>query len=252
MPRLIDETMETGTIAGLQKFQFSSVRIEHLGATEYTLVNIAVDTTGSVAGFEDDLRKAVVAAVEDCKKSPRSDNLLLRVIEFSTSLPNSVKEVHGFKLLAEIDPNNDYPQFKPSGTTPLFDAAFSAIGATTTLAEKLTADDFLVNGIVFIITDGADNASTISPAMIKEQVEKAIKEEHLESLVTILIGINVSGYRNELEAFRVNAGINQYVDVGEVKDGTLAELAGFVSQSVSSQSQALGTGGPSQNIPATI
>jgi hypothetical protein len=37
-----------------------------------------------------------------------------------------------------------------------------------------------------------------------------------------------------------------------VTEGKLAKLAGYISQSVSSTSQALGTGGPSQNIAATI
>ena len=46
--------------------------------------------------------------------------------------------------------------------------------------------------------------------------------------------------------------ISQYIDAGAATKGKLAKLADFVSQSVSSQSQALGTGGPSQNISATI
>ena len=85
MPKLIqDSTMETGKIGGMQSFQFSGKRIEHLGATEYTLVTIAVDVTGSIFGFADELRKCLMTAVESCKKSPRANNLLLRVIMFST------------------------------------------------------------------------------------------------------------------------------------------------------------------------
>ena len=43
-----------------------------------------------------------------------------------------------------------------------------------------------------------------------------------------------------------------HIDVGDATPRKLAKLAAFVSQSISSQSQALGTGGPSQNIAATI
>lgn len=259
MPRLMNEdTMEAGNIGGMQAFKFSGTRIEHLGATEYTLVTIAIDETRSVYGFEDDLLNSLVTAVEGCKKSPRSDNLLLRVIKFSTAFPNGIEELHGFKPLAEIDPQNDYQRLTPMGTTPLYDAAFSSVGATIAYGEKLMADDFLVNGIVFVITDGLeyplppDNPSTATPAMIKEESKKVITGEKLESLITILIGINATTYKDELEAFQADAGIDQYIDAGEVTKGKLAKLADFVSQSVSSQAQEVGTGGPSQNISATI
>lgn len=259
MPRLMtDDKMETGNIGGMQGFTFSGVRTEHLGATEYTVVTIAVDETGSTTGFEDDLRNSLVAAVEACKKSPRSDNLLLRVIKFSTALSGGMEELHGFKPLSEIDPQSDYPYLRPAGTTPLYDAAFSSIGATVSYAEKLMGDDFLANGIVFVITDGLEyppppnNPSVSTPAMIKSQVEKAVQGEKIESLVTILIGINAGEYSNELETFQREAGIDKYIDAGEATKGQLSKLAEFVSQSVSSQSQSLGTGGPSQNISATI
>lgn len=252
MPRLMNDKMGQAKIPGMQGFNFSAIRTEHLGATEYTLVTIAVDETGSVSGFEADLRNCLIAAVDACKKSPRSDNLLLRVIKFSTRYPNGIEEVHGFKPLAEIDPQNEYPQFNPGGATPLFNACYSAIGAVNVYAKQLMADDFLANGIVFIITDGCDNDSQATPAMIKKQIKQAVQGEDIESLITILVGINASDCTQELENFRQQAALDQYIDAGQATKGKLAKLADFVSQSVSSQSQALGTGGPSQNISATI
>ncbi|MDP3645892.1 MAG: hypothetical protein Q8R25_02295, partial [bacterium] len=181
MPRMID-MMETGSIG--QKFQFSATRIEHLGATEYTLVTVAIDVTGSTASFADELRTCLITAVESCKKSPRANNLLLRVILFSSSLPNGTEEVHGFKPLAEIDPNT-YPQFDPHGSTPLYDAVFSSVSAVNAYAKKLTAQDFLVNGIFFVITDGDDNVSSASVAMIKKEMERGKRGEEIESLIGI-------------------------------------------------------------------
>lgn len=250
--------MEIGKIGNMQSFQFSSTRIDQLGATEYTLVAIAVDETGSVAGFADDLHKALVTAVEACKKSPRSDNLLVRVIKFSTRFPNGVEEIHGFKSLAEIDPKSDYPMLDPGGQTPLYDASFSAIGAIIAYGEELTKNDFLTNGIVYIITDGVEyppppnNPSTVTPGMIKREIDRSVSGELLESCITILIGINTASCANELSAFKNAAGIDQYIDVGEATKGKLAKLAAFVSQSTSSQSQAIGTGGASRQISATI
>lgn len=253
MPRLVqdDDTMQTGAVEGMQAFKFSGTRIENLGATEYTLVTIAVDVTGSVHHFKDELRKALIAAVKSCKRSPRSDNLLVRVILFSTQYDNGIEELHGFKPLSEINPE-DYPQLQPGGMTPLCDAAFSSVGAVNTYAKQLMDDDFLTNGIVFLITDGYDNASSTSLRMVAEEIEKGVRNEEIESLLTILIGINATDYQDELNVFQGEAGIDQYIDAGDATEGNLAKLADFVSQSISSQSQALGTGGPSQNIAAKI
>jgi uncharacterized protein YegL len=252
MPRISgggDSEMQSHRIGG-SSFSFQGARIDSLGATEYTLVTVAVDVTGSTASFAADLHKMLVTAVEACKKSPRSDNLLLRVITFSTYV-GGVAELHGFTPLAQIDPST-YPAFQPDGMTPLHDATFSAVGALVEYGEKLMESDFLANGIVFVITDGDDNRSSATPRMIKEKITEATKGEKLESLVTVLIGINAAQYQRELERFRQDAGIDQYIDAGEATKGKLAKLAAFVSQSVSSQSQALGTGGPSQNIAPTI
>lgn len=242
--------MEEGKIPG-GNFTFSGIRTEHLGASEYTLVTIAVDVTGTVSGFEKELRSCLMTAVDSCKKSPRSDNLLVRVILFSSSLNGGIEEIHGFKPLAEID-TNDYPQLNPGGGTPLYDAMYSAVGATNVYAKKLSDDEFLANAIVFIITDGDDNSSAMSPGAIKKEIEKGIKGEFLESMVSILIGVNATQYTTELETFKKKAGIDQFIDAGDATPSKLAKLASFVSQSVSSQSQSLGTGGPSQNISATI
>lgn len=247
-----DGKMEVANIGGMQGFKFSGIRTEHLGATEYTLVTIAVDETGSVDGFAKELRESLIAAVEACQKSPRSDNLLLRVIKFSSRLPNGVEEIHGFKPLAEIDARNNYPNFNPGGGTPLCDACYSAIGAMNVYGQKLVDDEFGVNAIGFVITDGGENASVATMEMVRKEAERAVTGEIVESMVTVLIGINASDCKVMLEDFQREAGLTQYIDAGEATKGKLAKLADFVSRSVSSQSQALGTGGPSQNIAATI
>lgn len=249
MPRLND-TMDKIAIGG-SNFSFRGTRIEHLGATEYTLVTIAVDETGSVAGFADELRNMLITAVEACKKSPRSDNILVRVLTFSSTYKQGVNEIHGFKALAEIN-TADYPAIAPGGMTPLCDAVFSAIGATNAYGKKLMDDDFGVNGIAFVITDGGENASTATMKMVKEEAKKSVAGETLESMISVLIGINAGAAAADLAIFQNDAGMTQFIDAQDATARKLAKLADFVSRSVSSQSQALGTGGPSKNINPTI
>lgn len=249
MPRIADDT-ETFHIGGTN-FQFTGTGLKRLGATEYTLVTIAVDVTGSTAAFAADLLAALKTALNSCKKSPRSDNLLARVVLFSTYV-GGVSEVHGFKPLADIDIDQDYPALRPHGMTPLFDAVYSAVGATAEYGRQLKDGDFLANAIAFIVTDGADNASSATPKMIADKIDEIRREEKLESIHTVLIGINAAQARNYLEDFQRGAKIDQYVDVADASAGHLAKLADFVSQSVSSTSQAVGTGGASQTISPSI
>lgn len=243
-----DVEMQTHTLGG--GFSFSAVGMKRLGASEYTLVGIDVDVTGSTSGFEQGLHDALEASVLSLQRSPRAANLLVRVAQFNDSI--GVQEVHGFKPLSEIDITTAYPPFQSAGMTNLIDAAFSSISAIEGYGAQLVASDYNVNGIAIFITDGYDNRSKMSPASIRAKTDELRKNEKLESMLTILVGVNAADYRATLESFQKNAGIDKYIAMDDVSPSSMAKLAGFIAQSVSSQSQALGTGGPSQSIAATI
>ena len=247
MPKLmvdsIDQNIQISGAAG-SSFQFSAVKIENLGSTEYTLVTIAVDISGSISGFEREIESCIKSAIESCAKSPRAENLLLRVILFD----DKIDEVHGFIPLNAID-LNDY-KISSRGLTSLYDASYSSLGACLTYAENLVNQDFGVNGIAFVITDGMDNRSKATPSMVAQLKESSKTGEKIESMLTVLIGINVADPTTAayLDKFRVDAKFDQFVDAGSASKETLARLAAFVSKSISSQSQSLGTGGPSQSL----
>ena len=252
MPRITDDDTMEEMYIGTSNFNFSGTRLEHLAASEYTLVTIGVDTTGSVGGFEKQLVTMLKMVVVACKKSPRAENLMIRVIKFSSRFNNGVEEIHGFKMLSDIDPDNDYPDIQVGGMTPLLDALFSGVGAMCKYGEHLIANRYTCNGILFVITDGAENDSTATESMVKQQLAESVKVEVLESLVSVLIGINAKDCLDTLTAFKDNIGLTQFVDAGDATEGRIAKLAAFISQSTSSTSQALGTKGPSQNITLTI
>lgn len=246
MPKLLNEDTEIVKISGGGSFQFSAVRPENLGATEYTLVTIVTDVTGSVAPFSKSLLEMIKFIVEACKKSPRSENLLLRVVTFNYY--DNIKEIHGFKLLNTIDPN-DYVLPRCVGMTALYDASYDAISATLTYSKSLIDLDFNCNGCIYIITDGVENNSKYSTRnMIKNKLLDATKSEVIESLITVLIGIDASSCKRELEEFQKESDLTQFIDVGDATPQNLAKLAGFVSKSISSTSQALGTGAASQPL----
>jgi len=246
MPKFMSDMEETYQAIGPGSIEFSATRPEELEEMEYTLVGIAVDTTGSVMGFEDELLECLKVAVQACEKAPRSENLLVRVTLFNSM--TGVVEIHGFRPLVDIDVNVHYTQLQCGGATPLFDSTLDQVAAIRTYGEDLFDQDFGVNAVLFIITDGDDNVSTSTPSMIADQIKAVAQSEKIESLQTVLIGVNMGNgsVKRLLEEFQKDAELTQFIDAGNASKGTFAHLAGFVSQSVSSTSQALGSGGPSQ------
>lgn len=171
---------------------------------------------------------------------------MMRVVTFH----NVLDEVHGFRPFSECNTDSYSGCVSPGGMTALYDAACNTIDSVTQYGKSLTKNDFDVNAIVFVITDGADNASAATLPMVKEALERAVKSEALESIVSVLIGVNVNdpGITAFLTDLKDRAGFSQYVELKDASSKTLAKLADFVSRSISAQSQALGTGGPSQSL----
>ena len=227
-------------------YGYSATRLEDLGATEYTVATIVCDVSGSTAAFIFDMEAAITRIVQACKFSPRADNLLLRLVAFDDSL----SELQGFKLLENCHLADYGGALRSGGSTALYDATENAVASTTNYAQKLAAGDFSANAIVFVITDGGDNVSKTSARQVKAAFAEAIRSEALESIVSVLIGVNVNDVQvsQYLKSFQVEAGFTQYVELDNADAKTLARLAEFVSQSISAQSQALGAGGASQPL----
>ena len=225
-------------------YRFSATKITDLGAAEYTLVTIVVDASSSVEPFGQQLETALKTVVRSCEKSPRRDNLMLRVTQFSDQLT----ELHGFKLFGAIKDSDYDGILQIGGMTALFDSADEAIQATATYGKQLTSQDFLVNSIIVVITDGENNRGSImDPRPLKSALDRARRAENLESIITILVGVtnddvNLNAY---LQSVKDDGGFTQYVSIGRATPGRIAKLADFVSQSISSTSSALGTGAPS-------
>lgn len=248
MPRLGQDTTEmTQSQIGGSTFQFSAAKIDNLGATEYTLADLIFDCSGSTDPYRAGMTRALKEIIKSLRKAPRADNLLVRVSVFDTH----AKEFHGYKPLMDCNEADYDAALYDGGSTALFDAGYTAIKAQTQYAKDLATKDYQVNGIVMIATDGEDNASRVTAKMMGDALQEAKKTEALESIMTILVGVNVGSggsLTSYLDNLKVQAGLQQFVPLPDADEKTLSRLAQFVSKSVSSQSQALGTGGPSASI----
>lgn len=245
MPRLTDATLESHKLPK-GSYGYSAAKIGDLGATEFTLVTIINDVSSSVASFKSDMEDTLQKIVESCESSPRRDNLLIRLVQFA----NSIGETHGFQALDACKQYKYADCLNVGGSTALFDASQNGVMATHDYAKKLADQRFMVNAIVIVITDGCDNASASSANDVKKALALCMKDEALESVVSILIGVGISDtyVASRLADFQKEAGFTQYIEQSSADAKTLAKLAEFVSKSISAQSQSLGSGGPSKPI----
>lgn len=247
MPRMgNDSDMEQFKVPN--SFAFSGQKITSLkdAASEFTNVALAVDKSGSVSGFKFELEKCMGEVIKSCRKSPRADNMMIRTTAFN----NSLEEINGFKLLNNINPDDYNGTIHPSGATALIDAALEGVSTMMTYSEAMVKQDYTVNGIIIVITDGEDNVSISPVSSIRQAFESAVKDEKLESLVSILVGVNITNVstKAKLDALYKEAGFTQFISLDNADEKTLARLAQFISKSISAQSQSLGTGGPSKSL----
>lgn len=226
-------------------YGYTGAAIDTLTSFENTLAVGLLDESGSTLSFAADMEKGVGAIIKSLRSSPRADNLIYRHCHFATSF----REVHGYTPLAHLNPDQYKGCYIPGGQTALYDSEDRVIAELGDYAEKQTAAKYLCNGFVYFITDGRDYGSTLRPPAVRARLEKVVGSEVLESLITILIGVNDdAGIQRDLEDHAKVVGFTQYVPLKDANEKTLAKLAGFVSKSIAAQSQALGTGGPSQSL----
>ena len=239
MPVLTSKTLLTQRL-GTSGFSFSATRVGDLGATEYTLVGVAADCSSSVGAYAQEIESCIKEVVRACRRSPRADHLMLRLVTFDSSL----HEVHGFRPLTECPEAAYDGAIVCEGTTALYDAATTLVESVGAYGKTLADADFDVNAIVFVITDGGDNASKHDAKAVGKALAAVRTAEHVESLVSVLVGVNVAdpqldGY---LKAFARDAGFTQYLPIADANAASLARLARFVARSIAAQSLALGSG----------
>jgi uncharacterized protein YegL len=214
-------------------YNFTAQNLGSLGATEYTLATIVVDISSSVSAYRVDIENTIKAIVSSLRNSPRAEHLMVRILLFNSN----IKELHGFKELSSIN-ESDYDGIHPSGTTALYDATRSGIDATISYGKTLTDSGYPVNGIVYIITDGEDNASSCQPSHVATLISTVWTSEVLEGMTTVLIGLG-SFLSDSISRFEKEGNLTHSLVFSDASVDNLNKLGNFVQQSVLMMSSSL-------------
>lgn len=240
---------EISTQKTLSGFRYTNIRVDALTSSEYTIAIVVTDLTGSVSSFKADLVEINKTVQGACLKHPKSENLLLRSTVFNSIL--NVKEMHGFMPVSIIDPTiyDTFPS--PDGCTPLMDALLEACESLLQYAQDLASNQFTVNAVLFLITDGGENSS-INRDMnkIKKTMASLRNGDPLESFTSILIGVDDASSMQTLKQFQVDTTMDEYKSIGDATPANLAKVAQFISRSISTASVACGSG--SANVASSI
>jgi len=206
------------------QMDFGNFDPEKIQVAEVINCVFVIDTSGSMAGVSNDMNLALNDFVQEMQKSHIKDRLLVSMIEFDDSIV--VKT--GFQPITSIQTLN----INPTGPrTKLYDAAFEGVKKSLDYRTQLENSGVTTKTLVFIITDGGDNASSDNGSKTKALIDglKAT-EQNMFSFTTILFGLGNDG---DFQSAAKNMGIDLVATVGKTgKD--IRKMISWISSSVSS------------------
>ena len=195
-----------------------------------------VDTSSSVASYGDELNKALNEFTARMQKSHAASNLFVSIVEFNSN----VNVTSGFRPISEIQPIDLVPRI--GGMTALYKAC--AVGLKNALDYRKDLENAGVNckTLLFVITDGEDNASgSVGAGDVKTMIDDLLKEErNFFSFESILFGV---GNDNSFEAAQQDMGIKHLAKVGTTAD-EIRKMINFISSSITSVSTGQGFSSP--------
>jgi len=140
----------------------------------------------------EELNKAANEFVENMSKSHVKDRLLISTIVFD----NDVEVLTGFQPVTEVEEFKLSPR---NGATALYAAARMALDKAIDYRDSLQKTGVKAKTILFVITDGENNASPDSDAQyVKDKLIELNKEEqNIMTFSSVLLGIGEDQYFKE-------------------------------------------------------
>lgn len=225
----IEEELDDIALAGCE-----GIDVDDIDSEEVTLVAVVLDCSGSM--FEN--RSAVLKSyreqfLEPLAKAKNADSILVSSWVFS-SLPgqDNVRLVHGYTPVPECKEltNVDYD---PNGGTPLYDAVMKSLTGMVTYGQALRDNGTRTKCIVIILSDGFENASTVSASKVRLLSSDVLRaQEYILSYIFF-------GDETEGDKAAKDIGFPPHHRLTEDLDGSgIRRVFGQVSASVITTSQA--------------
>ncbi|MEO1654933.1 MAG: hypothetical protein AAFU64_15405, partial [Bacteroidota bacterium] len=184
---------------------FNNFNPEDIQVDETINAVFIVDVSPSISTYVKDLNHAFNDFTETMQKSHVADQLMVSIIEFN----EKVEAKSGFQPIKQIPTM----QFKPSGMgTALYQATFQGLDLAVNYRSNLEASGVMAKTLLFVITDGLDNSSSVSAQQVKDKLNGILaQEQNAFSFTTILFGV---GDASTFEEAQKEMGIQHLAKVG--------------------------------------
>jgi hypothetical protein len=232
-------------------FGYQGMAIDDLTSLKNCIALTLFDESGSTKSFAREMERAMQKITQFLRKSPEAD----KIIQAHWQFDDELKEVVGLTPLPQILDDTFDGCWAGGGRTGLYYGECRMLEIMRDYARQQAIKRYRCNGILCTLTDGGnytipgDPGHEFTETMVQQGFAQTVTCEDLESIVSVLIGINDDDYVQEmLEKHAETCGYTRYLPVKKADEKTLAKIAGFISQSIQSQSQQVGQGAPSTKI----
>ncbi len=205
----------------------SGLACDDIVSSEVTLVTVAIDCSGSIAGRDlvDTIIMGQNEMLDALTGSKKKDSILMSQWLFS----NQSDVLNSYIPLEKCE-KLDKSNYMSDGMTDLYGVTFDAISANIAYAQQLMDEGTPVQSIVVIITDGEDTVERLKTDKIRTLAQDVLKSERF---VLAYIG---AGDDLDHEVISKEIGFPAFLKVGSTQS-EIRRLFKTVSQSVIKQSQ---------------
>ncbi len=219
-------------------------QISRLESTLPVVLNLVLDTTGSLDGYE----QIMVDAINDTKtdfikmRTKTGQEVYMRITEFSERGGPNIRILRDFIHVQEMD-DLTLQDYQANGMTPLYEAVYDGVTATTIFGASAFAYGATgVQEVTVILSDGIDNPLNRSSRTRSEKdVRGLLKELNTKPhFVCAFVGV---GNEDDFRAVALGMGIldGNILTVDKTKGGITKALK-LVSSSIGSRSQTIQAG----------
>lgn len=212
-------------------YNFGNFDPENVEVEDTINAVFAIDVSGSVTDYINELNKGLNEFVQRMQKSHVADKLFVSIVEFNSS----VNVRSGFQPIDQV-PVIDFSQ-SIGGLTALYEGTKVALKNALDYREGLENVGVNCKTLLFVITDGDDNSSNCRPSDVKDIISNLLKEErNYASFESILFGIGKdSGMESYFNSAASEMGIKNVATIDNSPD-EIKKMINFISSSVSSAS----------------
>lgn len=196
-----------------------------------------VDTSYSIRPWVKALNAAFNDFVAVMQRAHVADKVFVSVLEFN----DKVHVVSGFQPVAHLS-QVDFSK-RINGSTALYDAVYAGLRNAIDYRRNLENSGIETKTLLFILTDGEDNSSSVAPDLVKDLLATMkASEKDAFTFSSVLFGL---GKGADFETARRLMGVEHLARTG-TSGREIRDLLGFISRSIASVS--VGRGMPSPDF----